>query len=258
MKKQLWLTGLNHNKVDVDMKNFSSVYQRAPFPVVMTGISIVLFVFLNLLIRIMGLEPFYRYGLLAGILVLSFGMISVFTVSGRVSRSVSTKLSVATLLIFVFFSWGYLVCVAWDEATPSTTDVKDYEKALGFIGYPGNPAANQFPEKIPDNAQEVQFSYHPAIGQGGEVLSLKYKVDSNTIASAMRVSSKNAKWIGAPKSSEAKSMGVYDEFSELPSDLTIYLRYSRPYRLNDWNHGKVGLTAISPKQNEILFLFEQW
>lgn len=245
-------------KGNIVMKNFCSVYRRAPFPMVMTGISIALFLFLTLFVRIVGLEPFYRYGLLVGILVLCFGMISLLTVSGRVSRSISTKLSVAAILVFVFLSWGYLVYVAWDEATPSTTDPKEYEKVLGVIGYPSNPATKQFPKKIPDNAQEVQFSYHPAIGQGGEVLSLKYKVDSDTIASAMRVSSKNAKWIGTPKSSEAKSMGVYDEFSELPSDLTIYLRYSRPYRLNDWNHGEVGLTAISVEQNEILFMFEEW
>lgn len=225
---------------------------------VMTGISIALFLVLTLFVRIIGLEPFYRYGLLVGILVLCFGMILVLSVFGRVSRSMSTKLSVATLLVFVFLSWGYLVSVAWDEATPSTTDPKEYEKALGLIGYPGNPATKQFAEKIPDNAQEVQFSYHPAIGQGGEVLYLRYKVDSDTIASAMRVSSKHAKWIGTPKSSEAKSVGVYHEFSELPSDVTIYLWYSRPYRLNDWNHGEVGLTAISQQQNEVLFLFEQW
>lgn len=247
-------------------KEVSSTYQREFFPMVMTGISFALFVFVNLFVRVMGLEPFYRFGLLLGILVLCFACITLVSRSGRVSRSASKTLTIAAILLFVFLSWAYLLHIAVDEATTSTTDPKDYEKVLGFIDYPNNPAAKQFPAKIPDNAQEVQFSYHPAIGQGGEVMCLKYKLDSDEIDSCQVVASQHATWMGEPNSGEKDLMLLVDESthvfeyasSELPSDLNVYVRYRKPYRFHDFNHGELGLTAISSQRNEILFAFNRW
>lgn len=47
-------------------------------------------------------------------------------------------------------------------------------------------------------------------------------------------------------------------YDELPEDFTIYLIEGKPYKQNNWNHGKISLIAISTQRNEIIFHAEDW
>ncbi|MFS8501032.1 MAG: hypothetical protein FWJ59_04415, partial [Caldicoprobacter sp.] len=132
-------------------------------------------------------------------------------------------------------------------------------------GYPNNPLTQHFPNKIPDNAENIVFSYSPAFLQGGQFWGLRFETDSNSIENYIDQLSKRAKWIGKSGDSQAEANGIsWGKFSDLgyidllPEDFTIYIIYSKPYKPNDWNHGELSLVAISEQRNEIIFLAEDW
>lgn len=55
------------------------------------------------------------------------------------------------------------------------------------------------------------------------------------------------------------SLSVLDyAYHDLPNDLKLYSIYIQAYRINDWNHGEIGFTAISQEKSEILFVYDRW
>lgn len=121
-----------------------------------------------------------------------------------------------------------------------------------------------FPDKIPNNTENIKFSYNPAFLQGGEVFVLKFETDLDAIKSYSDLFSPKAKWIGKPSDSLAKTNGIFlGEFNrigytKLPEDFTVYLFASKPSKPHDWNHGELSLVAISEQRGEIIFLADKW
>lgn len=130
--------------------------------------------------------------------------------------------------------------------------------------YLNNLLIEHFPEKIPENAENIVFRYNPGFLQAGTWLGLKFKTDSNLVEDYTKVLSKKAKWIGKADDSQAEEHRVFPEtfenlgYTNLPEDFTIYVIYSEPGYPSNWNHGKLSLVAISKQRNEIIFLSNDW
>lgn len=244
--------------------NISLVFQKAPFPSIMTIISFVLFIGAYLFVTVTSIEPYYFKGLLFAVPFICFGIITFFTVTEKLNVGVSSVITGILIAVLSFATLFAFVFIAFDAATTTTTDIGKYERVLSLTGYPNNDLIKYFPDKIPENSKDTVFSYNPAFMQGGENFDLKYKMDSGSIKSYINEFSKKAKWIGKSSDSEAEKSGIilgaftFFDDANLPDDFTIYLIASKPYHPDDWNHGKVSLVAISKQRNEILFHAEDW
>ncbi len=153
---------------------------------------------------------------------------------------------------------------AINAANPSTQDLEDYPSVLQSLNYPGTSALALFPDEIPKSAEEVYFAYDSDMG--GTSLCLKYHTDLDSVQAYQQAAAQRAVWSGSPAQTDAKSMGVYAEsltvfdYAEkgIPSDLTAYVIYQKPYKENNWNHGEISLVGISADSSELLFMFEDW
>jgi len=180
------------------------IFKMARFPAIMTIISFILFIAIYLFVTMTAIEPYYFMGLVFAIPFVSFGIITFFSVTGRLK--IITSSLITSILIFVlgFAMLFVFLFITFDAATTTTTDISKYERVLKLTGYPNNLLTEYFPNKIPDNAKDIIFSYNPAFLQGGEMFGLKFKIDINFINSYINELSQKAKWIG--KSSENQAL----------------------------------------------------
>lgn len=149
--------------------------------------------------------------------------------------------------------------MSFDAALTQTTKVYKYERVLRITNYPENELIKHFPKKIPENAKDIIFQFHPAILQGGEVHRLKFETDSLAIDNYINEFTKDAIWIGKFDEAIETNYAIYSEtfgyfgYNPLPEDYTIYL-----FASENTNHGKLSLAAISPTNNTIIFIADNW
>lgn len=238
--------------------------KKAPFPTIMTIISCMLFIMVYLFLTVVIIEPHYCLGLIFVLPFISFGIIAYLSTTEKLNSIASTVITVLLIIALGFAAFVAFIVIMVSTATTVTTDIDKYQKVLKLNSYPDNSLIQYFPDKIPNNAENIKFRYHPAFLQGGEVFVLKFETDSDSIKSYSELSSQKAQWIGKTNDSLAEKNGIFlGEFdsagyTELPKDFTIYLFESKPYKPHDWNHGQLCLVAISEQRNEIIFLADKW
>ncbi len=242
----------------------SAIFKTAAFPAVMTLISFVLFIAVYLFVTVTAVEPYYFAGLLFLVPSVCFGIITYFTVSGKLKTAASSGITAAAILVLGVASLVGFSVLSFQAATTTTTDTRSYGRVLRLSNYPENALISCFPERIPEDAKDVVFRYHPAILQGGENYELKFKADSDFLKRKAEEFARKSKWTGKMSDREAEKHGVISGslgelgYYDLPDDFTVYLMNGEPYQPNDWNHGKVSLVAVNRKSNEIIFHAEDW
>lgn len=246
------------------MEKTKSMFRMALFPTIMAIISFILFLVAYLFVTVKAIKPYYLMGLIFGVPFICFSIVAYFATKGKLINAISYIITILLIVVSVFIMFVTFTFISIDAATTEITDIEMYERVLKVKNYPENSLIDYFPEKIPDNAENIAFRYNPAFVQGGENFDLKFKIDSDSINSYIREFSQQAKWIGKLNDSEAENNGVAFAsfhalgYDELPKDFTIYLIGSSPYKSMDWNHGQLSLVAISKIRNEIIFLAEDW
>lgn len=241
-----------------------SAIKKAPFPTIMAIISFILFLVAYSFVTVKAIKPYYLMGLIFIIPFVSFGIIAYFTARAEIVPVISHIITILLIVVSVLIMFVTFTFISIDAATTETTDIEMYERVLKLKDYPENTLINYFPEKIPNNAENIAFRYNPAFVQGGENFQLKFKTDSNSINKYIKEFSQEAKWTGKVNDSETENNGVFIAsfhalgYDKLPDDFTIYLIGSKPYRSMDWNHGELSLVAISKFRNEIIFVAEDW
>lgn len=248
------------------MKNKSaSALERSLFPAIAALVSLVFFIIIYSAIMRTVIDPHYLMSLLLAIPFVLFGLIFILAVKDKISSATSNittgiliiPLAIAMAFILLFFSL--------DAATKTTTDINRYERALKLSNFPSPLVEHSFPDTIPAKAENILFKYHPALGQGGEVIALKYETDPQSIKEYIEVFSKKAKWVGKASDSEADKHGVspgtlsaFGYTYDMQNDYTVFVLYSQPSMPDNWNHGQRSLVAINEDSNEILFHAEKW
>lgn len=133
--------------------------------------------------------------------------------------------------------------------TEPATDPARYPALLGR--FPAHLTA-QFPDKLPSDAA---LSYTPAVGQGGERLTVRFAVDDpDDFAASL---SRAAAWCGTPGTADAASHGVFSGSLTDALD-TVYVFYSQPSRPDDWNHGEISFAGVSSADSQVLYAAEIW
>ena len=244
--------------------SLSLIFKKAPFPAIMAILSFILFLGLYWLLTFGSIKPYYIIGLIFALPFLTYATIAFYTSKGKIGKVSSAIITMTLIIVFVIATFMGLVFIAFDEAANTTTDIGKYEKALRITGYPDNHLTEHFPDKIPDNAQDLVFSYNPAFLQGGESLGLRFSIDQYTISKYLEEFSQAAKKIGKIPDRFTMVDGIYSSdfeilgYTVLPEDFTIFIIVSKPYESNDWNHGETSIVAISQERNEIIFLANDW
>ncbi len=244
------------------MNKFKSFYKKAPVHATLIIISLLVFIALYSIFTIGMVEPYYFKGLIFGVPFFFFVLMYYLTVKSYMSPERTHFIAFILAVIFLIALPIEFLYFSFDSATTSTTDVRRYERALRLSHFP-DKFSEVFPKKIPKNAENIKFYYTTPFGQGGRELALEFDIDSDTIETYKEKFSREAKWIGKDNDAGAKEHGVFlgtlSQFdSSPPGNYIIYVFFSEPYKIGDWNHGKRSLAAINEQNNVVIFDAEIW
>ncbi|MDO5294318.1 MAG: hypothetical protein Q4F05_16400 [bacterium] len=242
------------------------ICHKAKFPVIMTGISLLLLLGTIVVEVTQMVEPYYPLILLVFVPLICFTILTILRTKEKIGIRVTNSMTAIVLGVWVAASVISLPFMVVDMLTsPPTTNPSNYEKLLKVSGYPNYELNSFFPSEIPEGAQNIVLDSSEPFLQGGEIYALKYKMDNNTIQNYINVYTKTAIWLGTQKEAEGKENGLeFQSFSwagysdQLPNDFTLYLLRSIKGSDNSWNHGEIGYVAISKQQKEVIFYAEYW
>lgn len=254
-------------KVESGMKIFT---KRCIFPGVCAVVAAAMFVGVYLLLAIGTVQPMYFEGLLFLVPAIIFDFLTFLLYKKAISSIAANVVTAILIPVFAVLCVFLLFFMAFSAAEEPCEDPKYYTRAYGMYTE-DSTVAKIFPEKIPEDAEDVHFHYHGAFLQGGGELSLKYTTYPSELDSVAKKLERSAVWSG-----EISEFWDWDErlsyFSGtsfwgtygLPEDATLYLiEFRNPYGEGEngysyWNHGEYIVVAVSDESDEIVYRYCYW
>ena len=219
----------------------------AMFPLIMAGAALLCFLFLFFSMA-STVQPLWGKVMVLILPSLILSTVAVFALKGRLDRRKTILVTCVLSVILVIVSFVYTVFLSVWTATTVTTDIKFYTAAYEQIDEE-NGVAGIFPVKIPSNAENISFRYHPQFLQGGEWFELSYTTTASVLSDWKAFLTDKAEWIGPNKEWEQMNpIGFYGEDS---------MRYQL-YWDGGFNHGEMVYVLIAPAENRITFHYEDW
>lgn len=216
------------------------------FPLTAAGISFAIFVFAGIFVAL-AVEPQYLF-LLPLLLPTAIFLLIALAKHRRAIRDSTAMVATFILLLLLIPAWFfYSLYLMMIQSTKLTDDVRYYSRAFDTIDY-RDEIGRVFPEEIPEDAEDVEFTYIPGFLQGGEELRLSYKTDSID-EWANRLSS-SVEWSG--------SVGEYEKLTgssmfTADADDRMYLLFNEGY-----NHGKQCYATIDERMSRVSFYYCHW
>ncbi len=174
--------------------------------------------------------------------------VGLFALKGKLNKKTTVILTTILTIVLLLASMFYFFLLTIWTATTETTDIRYYSRAYDQIE-DEDSVENVFPRRIPDDAENIDFSYRPQFLQGGEVFELSYTTTEEKLTEWKTVLTREAEWIGSNKEwHEANHWGFHDEDS---------VRYHLDWD-GGYNHGEWSYVLIDEDANRITFFYEDW
>lgn len=219
----------------------------AMFPIIMAGAALLCFLvlFFNMTSAV---QPLWGKVMVLILPFLILSTVAALALKGRLNRRKTIIVTCVLSITLVIASFVYTVFLSVLTATTVTTDVTFYTAAYEQIDEE-NGVAGIFPVKIPSNAENISFRYHPQFLQGGEWFELSYTTTANALSDWKAFLTSKAEWSGPNREWEQMNhIGFYGEDS---------MRYQLHWD-GGFNHGEMAYVLIDPTQNRITFHYESW
>ena len=239
----------------------SLLCKDCPIPYAMTVITFMVstlwFIFtltfkveMRLIITIYTFAPF--------LISLIIMLVYCLTKKRKVAKKIIEFLSI--ILVVMIIIWYHIVIIGTGlfYALTPRTDIKDYENIVT------GELLTVFPEKIPEDVQNVSFMDQTGFLQGGSYTTLYYidpNLDVTEFDNKYRV---NAIWIGNEKDYTENPELLTGAFLGSPAeyeneeDFTLYLFKARCDDSGYCNHGESLLVGVNPKTNEVIYSYGNW
>ena len=217
----------------------------ALFPVVMAGLAFLCFLFLafNMAYTV---QPLWSKTmvLIAPSMILS--VVAVFALKGKLDRRKTEFVTLVLSIILVILSFVYTIFLSVLTATTVTTDVTFYPRAYEQID-DEDGVEGIFPNRVPEDAEDIAFRYNPQFLQGSEWFELSYTTTEEMLSDWSEFLKDKTEWVGSNGEWLANHWGAG---SEDPIRYQLYWE--------DGNHGETAYVLIDAAQNRITFFYEDW
>lgn len=175
-------------------------------------------------------------------------VVGLFALKGKMNKNTTVILTTILVIVLLLASVFYFFLLSIWTATTETTDIRYYTRAYDQIE-DEDGAEEVFPRRIPNDAENIEFSYTPQFLQGGEEFELSYTTTDEKLAEWAARLTREAKWVGSNKEwHEANNWGFSGEDST---------RYHLGWD-GGFNHGEMCYVLIDEETNRITFYYSEW
>ena len=222
-------------------------HKHALYPILMSICAFVCFLSVFILMADT-VQPLWGRTMLLLLPAVILGVVSLLSLNGRLSMNktvvFTTILTIVLLLASVFY---FFLLTIW-TATTETTDIRYYSRAYDQIE-DEDGVEDVFPRRIPDDAENIDFSYTPQFLQGGEVFELSYTTTDEKLTEWAARLTREAEWIGPNK--EWHDINHWSFHGE--DSVRYHLDWDGGY-----NHGEMCYVLIDEDANRITFYYSRW
>ncbi len=228
------------------MKKMRFIVKQAKLSAILTMASLGFFILIYLFVTLTAVKPYYLEGLIFAVPFVVFGIITYFTVKGKLKLKTSNLTSIIlTCVLGIFMTYSF-IAMSIEAAGTGTTDVAKYQRVLRING--SDRLTEHLPNKIPENAKNIKFEYTPSFF-GSKSYKLKFETDTESIDSYIKDFSYKAIKSGSLDELYNNNEIPINTFTnlgynELPEDFTVYKLESKG----------VSFVTISKQRNEIIFV----
>lgn len=217
----------------------------AIFPITMAGLAFLCFLFLTFNMAYT-VQPLWSKTvvLIAPSIILS--VVAVFALKGTLDRRKTEFVTLVLSIILVIMSFVYTIFLSVLTATTVTTDVTFYTRAYEQID-DEKGVEGIFPNKVPEDAEDIAFRYNPQFLQGSEWFELSYTTTAEMLSDWSEFLKDKAEWVGS------NGEWLADHWGTGSKDPIRYQLY-----WEDGNHGETAYVLIDATQNRITFFYEDW
>ena len=183
--------------------------------------------------------------LLLPAVVLAF--VALPAAKGKLKETTTFILTTALVVILLPASGFYTIILGF-LTSEETTDIRYYTRAYEVVE-DEDGVEGIFPEKIPADAKDIEFSYMPQVLQRGEVFELSYTTTEEKLTEWKTLLTREAEWIGSNKEwHETNHWSFHGEDS---------VRYHFDWD-GGYNHGEMCYVLIDEDANRITFYYSEW
>lgn len=239
----------------------SLLCKECPIPYAMTTITFIVstlwFIFtltfkleMRLIITIYTFAPF-----LISLIVM---LVYYLAKKRKVVKKIIEFLCVILVVMIIVWYHIVIICTGLLYVLTPTTDVKDYEKIVT------GELLMVFPEKIPEDVQNISFMSQLGLLQGGSYTTLYYIDPNLDVTEFDNKYREDAIWIGNEQDYTENPGLLTGMFSGTPAeyeneeDFTLYIIKARCDDSGYCNHGESLLVGVNPKTNEVIYSYGNW
>jgi len=222
-------------------------HKHALYPILMSICAFVCFLGVVLLMADT-VQPLWGRTMLLLLPAVILGAVGLLSLNGKLSMNKTVILTTILTIVLLLASMFYFFLLTIWTATTETTDIRYYSRAYDQIE-DEDGVEDIFPRRIPDDAENIDFSYTPQFLQGGEVFELSYTTTVEKLAEWSARLTGEADWIGSNKEWLEAHNRIFSG-----KDSTRYLLY--------WdggsNHGEMCYVLIDEEISRITFYYSEW
>lgn len=242
-------------------------FKRTTLPALAALIFLYLFLKSYLTLTLYAINPTYFFSLLLAVPFLFFTGLAIYVNVKDVWVTGSIKATVIFAVIFaISYNLGYTYFL--NEATNKIiNDPSKYSRAVRLSSLYSDRRLDVFPEEIPDNAEDIAFTYIPLYRYGKESVTVYYKTDAETVREFKESFGSRCLWRGT--CAEAQTFDVqmkYEHYKYTPyesahavplsDDFDLYIFASQHLETDAF--GMLTYAAINEESCEVILSSAFW
>ena len=219
----------------------------ALYPIIMSICALVCF--LGVLLVFSGaVQPLWGRMMLLMLPALVLGIVAVCAVKGKMGEAATTVWTTVLSVVFLLASVFYVCILSLWTATATTTDTRYYSRAYAQIDEL-EAVQEVFPKTVPEDAQDIQFTYFPQFLQGGEEFELSYTATDDALTQWRTLLKRKAEWVGPNQKWHSENNWSFDG--------TSGTRYQL-YWDGGSNHCEICYVLLDEDLSRITFYYSVW
>lgn len=202
--------------------------------------------------------------------IISITLMYFLTKNEKIKVRKGKIISIILIILFLIVNFFTLIFVMVKEGISHEDNPLRYKHICNIAGY--EKIRFQFPKEISQDLiqnNKVKFYYRPQFLQGGFCFELLLEMENNEIDDYIEKHKEYVKEIIEVNETNIDKLydnyGIdtpvifdYEEENEFFDSSKIYLLGSKPYKINNWNHGYAYYMAKNEKLKKLLLVTEVW
>ena len=231
--------------------------EKAVFPLVMAILASAAFIAAYLVFTVFAVKPLWLHALAFAVPAAVFFALFVLAKKDVLREKTANILTGILTPLFIMGCAVLFIAFFFLFTLSDVTDPSCYKRALSKNGYPQSELISQFPEEIPQEAEDVSFLYRPQFLQGAGEFLLACRLPDSAVRALKDEYEGEAVWTGTeaelPSSPYDSGLLPHTVRGYADENAEILILLAEPYMQGSYNHGSLKLILFGESGRTVFY-----